>query len=76
MSKIALCHAWVYGWGNDKSEDDIVCSDEEWEESDYGNPPYSNDDSLLEPYLDAYRNKKQNDTQPNERISRLRSLKL
>ncbi|GJX56377.1 hypothetical protein Tco_0286274 [Tanacetum coccineum] len=28
MTKSALCHAWVYGWGNDESEDDIVSSDE------------------------------------------------
>nr|GEX18196.1 hypothetical protein [Tanacetum cinerariifolium] len=29
MTKSALCHAWVYGWGNDEPEDDIVSSDEE-----------------------------------------------
>ncbi|GKD83267.1 hypothetical protein Tco_1350106 [Tanacetum coccineum] len=54
MSKSTLCHAWVYGWGNDESTDDIVSSNEEWEESDYGNPPNTNDDSFLEPYLDAH----------------------
>ncbi|GJW93080.1 hypothetical protein Tco_0172752 [Tanacetum coccineum] len=62
MSKSTLCHAWVYGWGNDESADDIVSSNEEWEESDYGNPPNTNDDSFLEPYLDAHnKNTKQSE---------------
>ncbi|GJZ08980.1 hypothetical protein Tco_0543263 [Tanacetum coccineum] len=36
--------------------DDIVSSYDEWEESDYGNPPntYSNTESLFKPYLDAH----------------------
>ncbi|GJT66315.1 hypothetical protein Tco_1017795 [Tanacetum coccineum] len=29
MTKSALCHAWVYGWGNDESADYIVSNDEE-----------------------------------------------
>nr|GEV41806.1 hypothetical protein [Tanacetum cinerariifolium] len=35
--------------------DDIVSSDDEWKESDYGNPPntYTNTKSLFKPYLDA-----------------------
>ncbi|GKC83182.1 hypothetical protein Tco_1138899 [Tanacetum coccineum] len=62
MTKSTLCHAWVYGWGNDESADDIVSSNEEWEESDYGNPPNTNDDSFLEPYLDAHnKNTKQSE---------------
>ncbi|GKA37848.1 hypothetical protein Tco_0724413 [Tanacetum coccineum] len=36
MTKSTLCHAWVYGWGNDESADNIMSSDEELEESDYG----------------------------------------
>ncbi|GKD07900.1 hypothetical protein Tco_1196391 [Tanacetum coccineum] len=47
MTKSTLCHSWIYGWGNDESTDDIVFNDEEWEESDYGNPPNTNDDSFL-----------------------------
>ncbi|GJZ83904.1 hypothetical protein Tco_0649077 [Tanacetum coccineum] len=33
--------------------DDIVSSDEEWEESDYGNPPNTTTDSFFKPYLNA-----------------------
>ncbi|GJY39608.1 hypothetical protein Tco_0425972 [Tanacetum coccineum] len=32
---------------------DIVSSDEEWEESDYGNPPNNTTDSSFKPYLNA-----------------------
>ncbi|GKA57368.1 DNA-directed DNA polymerase [Tanacetum coccineum] len=32
---------------------DIVSSDEEWEESDYGKPPNTNTDSFFKPYLNA-----------------------
>ncbi|GJY30889.1 hypothetical protein Tco_0414384 [Tanacetum coccineum] len=32
---------------------DIVSSDEEWEESDYGNPPNTTIDSFFKPYLNA-----------------------
>ncbi|GJX00665.1 hypothetical protein Tco_0184578 [Tanacetum coccineum] len=32
---------------------DIVSSDEEWEESDYGNPPNTTTDSFFRPYLNA-----------------------
>ncbi|GJR33985.1 hypothetical protein Tco_1209669 [Tanacetum coccineum] len=37
--------------------DDIVSSDEEWEESDFGNPPTltTNTESLFKPYLDAHK---------------------
>ncbi|GJR85695.1 hypothetical protein Tco_0209706 [Tanacetum coccineum] len=43
--------------------DDIVSSNIEWEESDNGNPPNVNDDSFLEPYLDAHnKNTNMNDT--------------
>ncbi|GKC78642.1 hypothetical protein Tco_1129416 [Tanacetum coccineum] len=36
--------------------DDIVSSNDEWEESDYGNRPntYTNTESLFKPYLDAH----------------------
>ncbi|GKF36143.1 hypothetical protein Tco_0112901 [Tanacetum coccineum] len=36
--------------------DDIVSSDDEWEEFDYENPPntYTNTESLFKPYLDAH----------------------
>ncbi|GJW51368.1 hypothetical protein Tco_0092719 [Tanacetum coccineum] len=29
MTKSALCHSWIYGWGNNESSDDIVSSDDE-----------------------------------------------
>ncbi|GKA03174.1 hypothetical protein Tco_0675955 [Tanacetum coccineum] len=32
---------------------DIVSSDKEWEESDYGNPPNTATDSFFKPYLNA-----------------------
>nr|GEV06425.1 hypothetical protein [Tanacetum cinerariifolium] len=56
MTKSALCHTWVDGYGNAESTDDIVSSDEEWEESDYGNPPDTKTDSFFKPYLDAQEN--------------------
>ncbi|GKD83033.1 hypothetical protein Tco_1349872 [Tanacetum coccineum] len=34
--------------------DDIVSSDEKWEESDYGDPPKTNIDSFFKPYLEAH----------------------
>ncbi|GJY56338.1 hypothetical protein Tco_0455453 [Tanacetum coccineum] len=43
MTKSTLCHAWVYRWGNNESEDDIMSSDEEWEESDHGKATNKND---------------------------------
>nr|GEU52254.1 hypothetical protein [Tanacetum cinerariifolium] len=51
MTKSALCHSWIYGWGNNKSSDDIVSSDDEWEEYDYGNPPNTTTDSFFKPYM-------------------------
>ncbi|GJT41623.1 hypothetical protein Tco_0941488 [Tanacetum coccineum] len=47
MTKSALWHSWVKGWGNNELMDDIISSDEEWEESDYGNPPNTDTDSFL-----------------------------
>nr|GEU36236.1 hypothetical protein [Tanacetum cinerariifolium] len=40
------------GW-NKESMKDIVSSDEEWEESDYGNPPNTTTDSFFKPCLNA-----------------------
>nr|GEX99474.1 hypothetical protein [Tanacetum cinerariifolium]GEY02238.1 hypothetical protein [Tanacetum cinerariifolium] len=53
MTKSALWHSWVKGWGNDELMDDIVSSDEEWEESDYRNPPNTDTNSFFKPYSDA-----------------------
>ncbi|GJV96060.1 hypothetical protein Tco_1547637 [Tanacetum coccineum] len=53
MTKSALWHSWVKGEGNNELIDDIVSSDEEWEESDYGNPPNTDTDSFFKPYLEA-----------------------
>ncbi|GJX82663.1 hypothetical protein Tco_0332144 [Tanacetum coccineum] len=53
MTKSALWNSWIKGGGNNELIDDIVSSDKEWEESDYGNPPNTNIDSFFKPYLDA-----------------------
>ncbi|GKC07712.1 hypothetical protein Tco_0999322 [Tanacetum coccineum] len=50
MTKSALCHSWIYGWGNNESSDDIVSSDDELDEYDYGKPPDTTTDSFFEPY--------------------------
>ncbi|GJQ97262.1 hypothetical protein Tco_0008401 [Tanacetum coccineum] len=44
---------FVIEGGNNELMDDIVSSDEEWEESDYGNPTNTDTDSFFKPYLDA-----------------------
>ncbi|GJZ37492.1 hypothetical protein Tco_0583683 [Tanacetum coccineum] len=54
--------------------DDIVSSDDEWEESDYGNPPntYTNTESLFKPYLDDHKKlaleKRMNGAKRNPRV--------
>ncbi|GKD99192.1 hypothetical protein Tco_1383089 [Tanacetum coccineum] len=53
MTKSALWYSWVKGEGNNELIDDIVSSDEEWEESDYGNPPNTDTDLFFKPYLEA-----------------------
>ncbi|GKE19470.1 hypothetical protein Tco_1427047 [Tanacetum coccineum] len=49
-TKSALCHSWIYGWGKNESTDDIVSSNDEWEEYDYENPPNTTIDSFFKPY--------------------------
>ncbi|GJZ71248.1 hypothetical protein Tco_0635099 [Tanacetum coccineum] len=72
MTRSALGHAWIYGWGiNDESKDKIMSSDEEWEESGYENPP--NGDSILEPYVDAH-NKKAKPSKRNFHISKTENI--
>nr|GEX17080.1 hypothetical protein [Tanacetum cinerariifolium]GEX19295.1 hypothetical protein [Tanacetum cinerariifolium] len=41
----------IYGWGNNESSDDIVSSDDEWEEYEYGNPPDTTTDSFFKPCM-------------------------
>ncbi|GJR26403.1 hypothetical protein Tco_1102635 [Tanacetum coccineum] len=53
MTKSALWHYWVKGEGNNELMGDIESSDEEWEESDYGNPPNTDTNLFFKPYLDA-----------------------
>ncbi|GJW39234.1 hypothetical protein Tco_0065079 [Tanacetum coccineum] len=36
--------------GNNESTDDIISSDDEWEEYDYGNPLNTTTDSFVKPY--------------------------
>ncbi|GKD83668.1 hypothetical protein Tco_1350507 [Tanacetum coccineum] len=50
--------------------DDIVSSDKEWEDSDYGNPPNTTTDSFFKPYLKA---QEKNDIEKeDERIQKKR----
>ncbi|GJZ10626.1 hypothetical protein Tco_0545385 [Tanacetum coccineum] len=53
MTKSTLWHYWVKGEGNNELMDDIESSDKEWEEFDYGNPPNTDTNSFLKPYLDT-----------------------
>nr|GEV77268.1 hypothetical protein [Tanacetum cinerariifolium] len=52
-TKKALLYSWFGGSWNSEPMDDVILSDEEWDESDYGNPPNTNTDSFFKPYLDA-----------------------
>ncbi|GKA64459.1 hypothetical protein Tco_0764065 [Tanacetum coccineum] len=55
-TKKALLNSWINGSWNKEPMVDIVSSNDEWEESDYGNPPntYTNAESHFKPYLDAH----------------------
>ncbi|GKE91354.1 hypothetical protein Tco_1572449 [Tanacetum coccineum] len=50
----ALLNSWINGSWHKELIDDIVSSDEKWEESDYGDPPKTNIDSFFKPYLEAH----------------------
>ncbi|GKA67633.1 hypothetical protein Tco_0767550, partial [Tanacetum coccineum] len=52
-TKKALLHSWINENWNKEPMKDIVSSDEEWEESDYGNPPNITTDSSFKSYLNA-----------------------
>ncbi|GKA54812.1 hypothetical protein Tco_0753761 [Tanacetum coccineum] len=52
-TKTALLHNWLKEEGNNELMDDIESTDEEWEESDFGNHPNTNTNSFFKPYLDA-----------------------
>ncbi|GJW46471.1 hypothetical protein Tco_0078117 [Tanacetum coccineum] len=41
---------WIDEWENNESTDEIISSDDEWEEYDYGNPPNTTTDSFFKPY--------------------------
>ncbi|GJT71139.1 hypothetical protein Tco_1030425 [Tanacetum coccineum] len=53
VSKKALLSYWINGSWHKKLMNDILSSDKEWEESDYGNHPNTNTDSFFKPYLEA-----------------------
>ncbi|GKF66659.1 hypothetical protein Tco_0193176 [Tanacetum coccineum] len=53
MTQKALLHSWINENWNKEPMNDIVSSDEEWEESDYENPPNTTTDSFFKPYLNA-----------------------
>ncbi|GJU29854.1 hypothetical protein Tco_1173443 [Tanacetum coccineum] len=64
-AKHALLHSWIEVGKDEGIMDDIVLNDDEREESDYENPLNTNDDSFLEPYLDAHnKNAKRNEHNP------------
>ncbi|GJT21369.1 hypothetical protein Tco_0891306 [Tanacetum coccineum] len=52
-TKKALLHSWVNENWNKEPMNDMVSSDEEWEESDLGNSPNTTTDSFFKPYLNA-----------------------
>ncbi|GJV46636.1 hypothetical protein Tco_1431172 [Tanacetum coccineum] len=49
-----LIHLNSYPDWNKEPINDIVSSDEEWEESNYGNPPNTTTDSFFKPYLGTH----------------------
>ncbi|GJR91707.1 hypothetical protein Tco_0215718 [Tanacetum coccineum] len=52
-TKKALFHYWINGSWNKRPMNDIVSRDEEWEDSDYGNPPNTTIHLFLKPCLKA-----------------------
>ncbi|GKA86477.1 hypothetical protein Tco_0808188 [Tanacetum coccineum] len=69
-TKKALLHSWINENWNKEPMKDIVSSDEEWEESDYGNHPNITTDSSFKPYLNAQENAPKSDNQNNEQPSK------
>ncbi|GJS34928.1 hypothetical protein Tco_0533310 [Tanacetum coccineum] len=53
-TKKELLHSWINESWNKEPINDIVSSDEEWEESDNGNPPNATTDSFFKPYFGAH----------------------
>ncbi|GJS83970.1 hypothetical protein Tco_0750511 [Tanacetum coccineum] len=53
MTQKALLHSWINENWNKNPLNDIVSSDEEWEESDYENPPNTTTNSSVKPCLNA-----------------------
>ncbi|GJY41787.1 hypothetical protein Tco_0429057 [Tanacetum coccineum] len=53
-TKHASLHSWIEVGKNEGLMDDIISSDEEWEEHEYGNPPNTIADSSSKPYLGAH----------------------
>ncbi|GJX57950.1 hypothetical protein Tco_0289340 [Tanacetum coccineum] len=49
----ALLHSWINENWNKEPMNDIVSSDEEWEESDYGKPPNNTTNSSFKPCLNV-----------------------
>ncbi|GKB93349.1 hypothetical protein Tco_0979486 [Tanacetum coccineum] len=49
----ALLHSWINENWNTKQMNGIISSNEEWEESDYENPPNTTTNSSFKPYLNA-----------------------
>ncbi|GKE06116.1 hypothetical protein Tco_1398134 [Tanacetum coccineum] len=49
----SIIHSWINENWNNELMNDIVSSDEEWEESDYGNPPNTTTDSSFKPCLNT-----------------------
>ncbi|GKB35054.1 hypothetical protein Tco_0879996 [Tanacetum coccineum] len=50
ITKQTLLYSWIEDGNRNGLMNDVVSSDEEWEESDYGNPPKTNTNSLA-PYF-------------------------
>nr|GEV30968.1 putative ribonuclease H-like domain-containing protein [Tanacetum cinerariifolium] len=72
-TKKVLLHSWMNGSWNKRRMDDIVSSDKEWEESDYGNTPKTSNDSFFKPYL---KDRVKNDIQKDDEQSQKKRAKL
>ncbi|GJV17927.1 hypothetical protein Tco_1363250 [Tanacetum coccineum] len=62
-TKKVLFHSWLNESWNKRQIEGIISSDDEWKESDYGNPPNAITNSFFKPYLKP---KEQNNTEKRD----------
>ncbi|GKD88678.1 hypothetical protein Tco_1364185 [Tanacetum coccineum] len=64
-TKHALLHSWIEEGKNEGLTDDIISSEDEWKETGYEKTHNTNDNLILEPYLDAHnKNARRNERNP------------